>query len=338
MVGEADPDTVEADPDMAAEDAEPDVPAQTPAAPPGTGGVAVRGVRRTFGGVVAIDRMDLDAPAGQVTALVGPNGSGKTTLLLILSTLLAPDFGELSVAGFDPVSAPRKVRARVGWMPDVFGTWESLTCREVLTTVADAYRIPRSRSRQRVADLLELVHLGDLADRPTQVLSRGQKQRLGLARALVHEPSVLLLDEPASGLDPLSRMELRGLVRQLAGAGAAVLISSHVLAELDEMADRAVIVNRGRTVGVESMSAPTRTERAWKLRALDGPALLAALAARGIAHGDPDRDGVEVRLASDEAAAELLAGLVNDGVPVVSCQPTGGVLEEAYQALTQERR
>jgi ABC-2 type transport system ATP-binding protein len=301
-------------------------------------GVVARGVRRTFGGVVAIDRMDLDAPAGQVTALVGPNGSGKTTLLLILATLLAPDFGEVTVAGFDPVTAPRQVRARTGWMPDAFGTWESLTCREALTTTADAHRVPRSRSRQRIADLLDLVHLSDLADRPTQVLSRGQKQRLGLARALVHGPSVLLLDEPASGLDPLSRMELRGLVRGLAADGAAVLVSSHVLAELDEMADRAVVVDRGRTVAVESVTAPTHTERTWRLRALDGPSLLTALDARGLAHSAPGRDGVDVLLPSEEAAADLFTGLVRDGVRLVSCHPASGILEEAYRALTQERR
>ena len=200
------------------------------------GGVVVRGVRRTFGDVVAVDRIDLDAPAGQVTALVGPNGSGKTTLLLVLATLLAADEGQVLVAGHDPQREPAAVRARTGWMPDVFGTWATLTCREVLATVADAYRVPRAVARTRVGDLLELVHLADLADRPTQVLSRGQKQRLGLARALVHDPAVLLLDEPASGLDPRSRVELRATVRALAADGKAVLVSSHVLAELDAMA------------------------------------------------------------------------------------------------------
>lgn len=322
------------------------------------------GVHRAFGSVKAVDGMDLTAPAGQVTALVGPNGSGKTTLLLILATLLRPDGGTVRVAGFDPVTQPREVRARTGWMPDVFGTWETLTCREVLEVTADAYRVPRATRDARVGRLLELVHLDDLAERPTQVLSRGQKQRLGLARALVHDPQVVLLDEPASGLDPRSRIELRGIVRGLAAEGKAVLVSSHVLAELDEMADRAVLVSQGRTVAVQALAhgagsvtglvaggtadgaaadadtagaEPLAVLRRWRVRALDEAALLAALAGRGLAHDPPDRDGVELELAGEQAAAELLAALVGDGVPVVAFAPAGSALEQAYLSLSQER-
>ncbi len=322
------------------------------------GGIVAQGVRRTFGDVVAVDAIDLEAPAGEVTALVGPNGAGKTTLLLVLATLLVPDAGDVRVAGHDPVRDPRAVRARTGWMPDAFGTWETLTCREVLATVADAYRLPRAAARERIEEILGLVHLHDLADRPTQVLSRGQKQRLGLARALVHDPDVLLLDEPASGLDPRSRIELRGIVRDLAATGKAVLVSSHVLAELDEMVDRAVIVARGRTVAVETLDGVggTRTagsepgipqrgagsggagSRPWRIRALDGDLLLAGLDRLHRPHGGPTREGVEVELGSDEEAAELLASLVRDGVPVVAFQPAAGVLEQAYLALTEERR
>jgi ABC-2 type transport system ATP-binding protein len=322
------------------------------------------GVRRAFGPVRAVDGMDLTAPAGQVTALVGPNGSGKTTLLLVLATLLRPDDGTVRVAGFDPVTQPREVRARTGWMPDVFGTWETLTCREVLEVTADSYRVPRAGRGARVDRLLELVHLEDLADRPTQVLSRGQKQRLGLARALVHDPQVVLLDEPASGLDPRSRIELRGIVRGLAAEGRAVLVSSHVLAELDEMADRAVLVSQGRTVAVQSLAhgagsvtgmvpgtgaarttdgagpedaEPAAVLRRWRVRALDEPALLAALAGRGLVHDAPDRDGVELELGGEQAAVELLAALVRDGVPVVAFGPAGSALEQAYLSLSQER-
>lgn len=301
-------------------------------------GITARGVRRTFGDVVAVDSIDLDAPPGRVTALVGPNGSGKTTLLLVLASLLVPDAGQVRVAGHDPVTQARDVRARTGWMPDVFGTWDTLTCREVLQTVADAFRMPRSASRARIEQLLATVHLADLADRPTQVLSRGQKQRLGLARALVHDPAVVLLDEPASGLDPRSRIELRGIVRGLAAEGRTVLVSSHVLAELDEMADRAVIVARGRTVAVEELAAASQARRTWRLRALDLAGLLAALDARRTPHGPPDRDGVEVEIGSDLEASELLAALVRDGVPVVEMAPASGVLEQAYLALTEDRR
>jgi ABC-2 type transport system ATP-binding protein len=304
-------------------------------------GIRAIGVRRTFGEVVAVDSIDLEAPPGQVTALIGPNGSGKTTLLLILAGLLRPDSGQVSVAGFDPVQDPRAVRSRLGWMPDVFGTWESLTCREVLATMADAYRLPRNGQRARLEDLLTLVHLTEFADRPTQVLSRGQKQRLGLARALVHDPSVLLLDEPASGLDPRSRIELRQIVRDLAAEGRTVLVSSHVLAELDEMVDRAVVVARGRTVSVETLTGPQAEvprARAWRVRALDVAALLQALDQQGVTHGPPEREGVQVELITEQEAAALLAALVRDDVPVVSFQPAAGVLEQAYLALTEDRR
>ncbi len=308
-------------------------------------GIVVRGVRRTFGDVVAVDAMDLEAPPGEVTALIGPNGSGKTTLLLVLASLLVPDAGAVRVAGFDPVTQAREVRRRTGWMPDVFGTWETLTCREVLQTVADAYYLPATVAHARIAELLDLVHLADLADRHTQVLSRGQKQRLGLARALVHDPDVLLLDEPASGLDPRSRVELRSIVRRLAATGKAVLISSHVLAELDEMADRAVIVAAGRTVASEQLAVRALQARPWRVRSLDPAALLQALDRRQIGYTVPqssaERDGVVLSVDSDAQAAALLADLVRDGVPVLSFQPAAGVLEQAYLALTDlsgERR
>jgi ABC-2 type transport system ATP-binding protein len=327
-------------------------------------GIVAQGVRRSFGDVVAVDGLDLEAPPGEVTALVGPNGAGKTTLLLVLATLLVPDQGTVRVAGYDPVTEPRAVRAQVGWMPDVFGTWETLTCREVLLTVADAFRLPRAVSRPRVDELLALVHLTELADRPTQVLSRGQKQRLGLARALVHDPDVLLLDEPASGLDPRSRIELRGMVRDLAARGKAVLVSSHVLAELDEMADRAVVVARGRTVAVEVLGAGSATavptgqgpdadgadlaapvavdsraqSRGWRIRALDPAALQAALQGLERRSEPAGRDSVEVQVASDADAADLLARLVAAGVRVVAFQPAAGALEQAYLALTEDRR
>ena len=300
-------------------------------------GVVATGVRRTFGPVEAVRGIDLTAAPGEVTALVGPNGAGKTTLLLVLATLLVPDAGDVRVAGYDPVREPDAVRARMGWSPDVFGLYDNLTAAEYLEFVGEAYRMPRPRARERAAELLAQANLTEYAQRPVHTMSRGQKQRLGMARALVHDPEVLLLDEPASGLDPRSRVDLRELLRSLARSGTAVIVSSHLLGDLEELADRVVFIDRGETVGEHRLDQlPVGTAaRPWRLRALDMNALLAALDRNGYDHDTPTVAGVDVQLTSDEAAAELIAGLVRDGVPLVACQPLGGALEATYLELTR---
>lgn len=295
-------------------------------------GVVAHGVRRSFGPVQAVRGIDLTARPGEVTALVGPNGAGKTTLLLVLATLLVPDAGTVSVAGHDPVAEPDEVRARMGWSPDVFGLYDNLTCREYLEFCGRAMKLAHYEAR--AAELLAQARLAEKADLPVHTLSRGQKQRLGLMRALVHSPSVLLLDEPASGLDPRSRVELRELLRLLAAQGCAVIVSSHLLADLEELADTVVFVDQGVTVGEHRLDAlPAPALRTWRVRALTTPPLLKAL--KGTDHDQPTAAGVDVRLPSDEAAADLLAMLVGKGVRVVSCQPVGGQLEATYLELTQ---
>ena len=212
-----------------------------------TGGIVVDRVARSFGDVHAVRDASLRAEPGNVTALIGPDGSGKTTLMLMLASLLRPDSGSIRIAGHDPVTETAAARAQLGWMPDVLGSWSSLTVRATLQITGRLYRLDKYLAVQRAEELLVLVGLAHLADQPTRVLSRGQKQRLSLARALVHDPAVLLLDEPASGLDPAARVDLRNLVRRVAGEGKTVLVSSHVLAELDEMADSAVYIGAGIT-------------------------------------------------------------------------------------------
>lgn len=335
----------------------PDAARRTAAPPGGRGhaGVVVHDVQRTFGSVRALDGVSFEARPGRVTALIGPNGSGKTTLLLVLAGLLVPDAGHVRVGGHDPVTDGVAARARTGWMPDVFGTWDSLTAREVLLTFAAAYRIPPVPARARAAELLETVHLTEYADRPASVLSRGQKQRLGLARALVHSPDVLLLDEPASGLDPRSRVDLRVLLRSLAERGTTVLVSSHVLSELDELVDDAVFLSRGRTVTPDVLGTVGSPRRPWRVRALSLAALTAWLTSVGAAWTpddtaeptlgfappppDEDRPGsVLLDVDGDEGAARLVRDAVAAGVPLVSLAPAGGALEQAYLTLDEERR
>ena len=283
----------------------------------------------------AVRGINLTAPAGEVTALVGPNGAGKTTLLLVLATLLVPDAGTVTVAGFDPVTEAAKVRARMGWAPDFFGLYDNLSCREYLQFVGAAMRLKPAHAVARTKELLELARLSDHADDPVHTLSRGQKQRLGLMRALVHQPQVLLLDEPASGLDPRSRVELRVLLRSLAAEGAAVVVSSHLLGDLEELADRVVFVDAGTTVGEHQLDQlpDGHHPRPWRLRALDSAALVKALV--GYDHDPATAAGVDVRLTSDEEAAELITMLVKKGVRLVSCQPLGGQLEATYLELTR---
>jgi ABC-2 type transport system ATP-binding protein len=302
--------------------------------------IEVQGVRRAFGDVLAVESISLTAEPGEVTALIGPNGSGKTTLLLMLATLLVPDQGQIRVDGLDPVTQPTQVRAKIGWMPDGFGTWDALTVREVLLTIAAAYRIAPDQARTRADELLHTVHLEDLADRRARVLSRGQKQRLGLARALINDPSVLLLDEPASGLDPRSRIELRDVLRGLAAQGKTVLVSSHILTELQEVADRAVIVARGRSLETQSLDSGfiATATASWRIDSLDPERLASWLEEKHVPATRVSGGFTEVEVAGEENAARLLADLVRDGIRVVAFTPSQGALESAYLAATEDRR
>jgi len=301
-------------------------------------GIIATGVRRSFGDVHAVRDVTLEARAGAVTGLVGPNGSGKTTLLLMLASLLAPDAGEVRIGGVDPVADPAAARAIVGWMPDALGAWPSLTARETLVTTARLYGIGRDEAAAGAARLLAEVGLDALADRPARVFSRGQKQRLGLARALVHDPRVLLLDEPASGLDPQARIELRTLLRRLAAEGRTVLISSHVLSELEEVVDDAVFLVEGATVSSERVAAAATRQRTWRIRLADRDARAAVLPIAQTLGLDAalvpiDRRDVLVAFVTDADAAAALGALIAAGLPVAEFAAATGMLEHTFLDL-----
>jgi ABC-2 type transport system ATP-binding protein len=308
-------------------------------APSSTGGITVDSLARSFGDVPAVRDMSFTASAGTVTALIGPNGSGKTTLMLMLASLLRPDSGSIRVAGFDPVKHPGDVRALLGWMPDALGSWDSLTVRSALETTGRLYRMSRSAAAGRASELLDLVGLNELASRPTRVLSRGQKQKLSLARSLVHDPQVLLLDEPASGLDPLARVDLQVLVRRLASEGKTVLVSSHVLAELDEMADAAVYVDAGVTASTERIAESKTSQRLWRIRAVDATALDHALTRVGVPVESrvTDRGETSIPVGGEADAAALLAKLVKAGVAISSFAPAVGDLEHTFLDLNSSK-
>ncbi|MGO2519039.1 MAG: ABC transporter ATP-binding protein [Microbacterium sp.] len=305
-------------------------------------GIVAEGISRSFGKgshtVHAVRHASFHAAPGRVTGLIGPNGSGKTTLLLMLASLLAPDAGSVRIAEIDPIEDPLSSRLVTGWMPDALGAWPSLTARETLVTTGRLYDIDKTAAEARAAELLTLVGLTELADAPAKVLSRGQKQKLGLARALVHEPQVLLLDEPASGLDPDARVQLRVLLRRLAAEGRTILISSHILSELEEVIDDAVFLVAGSVV-----DAPTSQDaaRGWRIRLAGSETRLlsheaeqiAAALAREAGSVATERGGVIVGFASEHAAAEGLRTLVGAGLAIAEFAPAQSALEHTFLNL-----
>ncbi|MGV9796195.1 ABC transporter ATP-binding protein [Gordonia sp. NPDC003422] len=273
------------------------------------------GLSRSFRGHFAVEHADIALRSGVIHGLVGPNGAGKTTLLLMLAGLLAPDTGQILLDD-EPVG-PDRARQVTGWMPDVFGTWDALTAKEILTTFARLYGQTARDAKSRADELLAMVHLSEFAGKPAHVLSRGQKQRLGFARALVNRPRILLLDEPASGMDPRSRLDLRDQLRELADGGCTVLVSSHILSELSEMVDDVVMMTEGRT-------RPTgaATGHSWRIRLL----------------GQTSAEAETLEFADDEAAAEHLTRLVAHGAHIAEFSRVSNELEDAYLALDPERR
>lgn len=300
--------------------------------------ITTKDLVRSFGSFVAVNGATLNVWEGSVTALIGPNGSGKTTIMLMLAGLLSPDSGSISVCGYDPATQNYEVRSQIGWMPDQFGMWDSLTALEALTMTGATYRMSAKDSLARAHELLELVHLTEFEKQPAHVLSRGQKQRLGLARALMHKPRLLILDEPANGLDPRSRIELRAIIRELAAQGTTILISSHVLAELDEIVDDAIFISGGRTVARETVDEARAARTTWQMRALERQPLIAWLDQVHVPFAQNTDGSVLVNIAGEPNASRFLTDAVAAGVPVVEFRPQGGALESTYLSLNEERR
>jgi ABC-2 type transport system ATP-binding protein len=207
--------------------------------------IQTRNLTKKYGDRFAIRAIDLDLAAGDLFGFIGPNGAGKTTTMRILATLLEPTYGEAYVCGYSIYRHAKEIRRLVGYMPDFFGVYDDMTVIEYLEFFAAAYRINGARRRQVCQEKLELVDLDFKRDALANTLSRGQTQRLGLARVLLHEPQVLLLDEPLSGLDPRARIEMRAVLRRLGQQGKTIMVSSHILPELADMCNKVGIIDRG---------------------------------------------------------------------------------------------
>ena len=208
---------------------------------------------RRFGSTLAVDDVTFSVEEGEVFGYIGPNGAGKTTSMKILATLDVPDSGTAFVDGFSVIDDPDKARRRLGFMPDGFGTYVNVTCEEYLDFFARSYGLRGNERLEALRYVMGFTQLDRLAQKPVDGLSKGMKQRLCLGRALIHDPKVLILDEPAAGLDPRARIELREMITALAGEGKALLVSSHILTELAEMCDRVGIIERGQLLAVGSV-------------------------------------------------------------------------------------
>jgi ABC-2 type transport system ATP-binding protein len=200
---------------------------------------------KVYGELRAINNLNLELVEGDLFGYIGPNGSGKTTTMRILATLLQPTWGEASVCGYSIYTHPKEIRRLIGYMPDFFGVYDDMKVIEYLEFFAAAYRIKGAARRKICDEVLELVDLGYKRDAFVTSLSRGMTQRLGLARVLLHDPKVLLLDEPASGLDPRARIEIRGLLKELRKMGKTIMVSSHILPELADICNKVGIIEKG---------------------------------------------------------------------------------------------
>jgi ABC-2 type transport system ATP-binding protein len=285
-------------------------------------GPAIRteNLTKRYGPLFAVQDLNLQIPRGSVFGLIGPNGAGKTTTFAILATLLKSTDGRAYVNGKDTQSDPYGVRAEIGYMPDVLGVYENLVVNEYLQFFASSYQVPRRQWPELIDGLLELVDLTTKRDAMVDTLSRGMKQRLSLARALVHDPDVLILDEPASGLDPRARFELRALIHQLRDMGKTVVVSSHILAELQEMCSHVGIMEAGRLI--TSGSPQTILEQ------LGGAIRLRVRFADGT---EEDRSVASVA----EQQALLRRMLVDEGRDIVEFRQLGGGLEELFLEVTE---
>lgn len=318
--------------------------------------VETRDLTRRFGRMFAVDHLNLQVPRGALFGFIGPNGAGKTTTLRILAGLLEPSAGEVWIAGQRVDANLSAVRRLIGYMPDFFGVYDDMLVWEYLDFFARCYGLPPSRRKTMVSELLELVNLADKRDANVQALSRGMQQRLCLAHALVHDPQILLLDEPASGLDPRARVEMRELLKELAAMGKTVIVSSHILSELAEMCTQVGIIEKGKMVACGSMDDIRRqlqSNRVLRMRLLAdeatalelvrsvAPMLSQVKASLGepVIIADSGRPGttIEVELnGDDDAAALLLAQLVSRGARLADFREAGNELEELFLQLTEE--
>ncbi|MCE7946428.1 MAG: ABC transporter ATP-binding protein [Chloroflexi bacterium CFX4] len=308
--------------------------------------VETRGLVKRYGKLTAVNDLSLSVPRGAIYGFVGPNGAGKTSTMRILTTLMLPSAGQAYVAGHEVTKNPRAVRRLIGYMPDYFGVYDDMKVWEYLDFFAACYEIPEGNRPQMIGDLLDLVDLSHRRDDMVDKLSRGMKQRLCLARTLVHDPQVLILDEPASGLDPRARVEIRELMVELAQMGKTIFFSSHILADVAEICTHIGIVEGGKMVMQGSMDAvrrqlsPHREAVVTLLeRADEAKQVLGAIHGVREISDLPDEGGRKrlrvVFEGEDTILSSMVQALAAKGIPVLNFNEQTQDLEAVFMKVTK---
>ena len=308
-----------------------------------TAALSVQGITRQFGKLRAVDDASFEVQPGEICGFIGPNGAGKTTSMRIIATLDLPDAGDVFVDGLSVLEEPRLVRKRLGFMPDSYGAYANMTCFDYLDFFARAYDLKGAARRKTLQHVMDFTALEELKDKEITALSKGMKQRLCLAKTLLHDPAIMILDEPAAGLDPRARVELRELVRALANLGKAVLISSHILTELSEMCDAVTVIEKGRICGSGSVDSIMRQLKPHSqvfvrtLSDLDTTEKF-LLEQPQVAEVRQEKGGFVFDFeGSSEEAAGLLKRLVESGLTPVEFAPEVADLEDIFLTLTEGR-
>ncbi len=301
---------------------------------------------KKYGDMYAIRGINLELNQGDLFGFIGPNGAGKTTTMRIIATLLTPTYGEAYVGDNSIYTAPEEIRRLVGYMPDFFGVYDDMTVIEYLEFFAAAYRIQGAARRKRSDEMLDIVDLDFKRDAYANTLSRGQTQRLGLARVLLHDPQVLLLDEPLSGLDPRARIEMRNLLRKLGKMGKTIIVSSHILPELADICNKVGIINRGEMGFNDSIEALIKTVRPQSIlqvqlaqtdRSHEAQSFLESQPlVESVAGLDNPAGALEVTLVEGlHDFSPLATALVTAGFPFKRFAEKETNLESAFMALTK---
>ena len=306
--------------------------------------VSVENLRKEYGRTRAVNGITFGFGSGQIFGFIGPNGAGKSTTMRVLATLEEPTSGSATVGGVSVVEEPEKAHRLIGYVPDNLPSHRDVTVHEYLDFFARAYGIRGEQRRKTVEGVEEFTNLTGIRDKTLNALSKGMKNRVSIGRALVHDPPVLLMDEPAAGLDPRARIELRELLKALAAQGKAVLISSHILSELAEICTGAVIIERGTILRAGTLQQilargdKGKGTRTVVIRPLDRAAELRThlLETPGVEDARVDDGAVEADVAGDDAACcDLLAGVVKAGFRVLEYRPRRADLEQIFLDVTR---